>query len=376
MGQIDLENIKVRYGAFEAIHDLSLMFEHGKLTCVLGPSGAGKTSTLKAIAGFLSPSRGTIRIDGQDMTKVASQNRHLAMTFEGYNLYPHFTVFENLAFPLRSPKRRGEYDEARVRERVTTIAKMLEIDPLLDRYPKEISGGQKQRVGLGRMLVRENPAAYLMDEPIAHLDAKLRHQMIGEIKRIHTELQSTIVYATPDAEEALALADQVVFLNEGRIVQIGNPENLITQPENMFVAEFIGDPAMNFFQGILVQEDNVIRFNGEAVRMLLDKALVGPLLGRYRLDRDSKVNLGIRPQYCSYSFQEPSSNYIEGQMRVCILEPRGDSVVVTLEHKKRFYLLKMKEIDPALQIDKEVWMTADPGHFHLFDELGQNLIRK
>lgn len=373
MGTIKINSIRVHYGAHEAVKDLTFSCNDGELTCIFGPSGAGKTSTLKAIAGVVSLVSGNVHIDGNDVAGLPPQKRNLAMTFEGYNLYPHFTVYENFAFPLRSPLRRHDYDEKAMDKRIRDIAGLLEIDFLLDRYPREISGGQKQRVALGRMLVREKPAAYLLDEPIAHLDAKLRYQMVGELKRIHTELKATMVYATPDAEEAIALADVIVFIHNGEIIQIGAPEELILVPATMFVAEFIGEPKINFFSCV-VSGGNL--FEGETLKIHLDSASFKQLKEKYNFKTGQRVNLGIRPQYCSFTTKRPDKNYVDPEMEVNVIEPRGDSVILTLWAGKETYHIKQKELEGELKMYSKVWMSLDPLNIHIFDENGRNLLRK
>jgi multiple sugar transport system ATP-binding protein len=257
--------------------------------------------------------------------------------------------------------------------RIHSIAKLLEIDFLLDRYPREISGGQKQRVALGRMLVRENPAAYLLDEPIAHLDAKLRHQMVGELKRIHSELKTTMVYATPDAEEAVALADTIIFIHEGKILQIGNPEELILEPATMFVAEFIGEPKINFFS-CTVKDGNM--FEGKNQKINLDSNSFRKLEEKYRFKSGQRVTIGIRPQYCSFTSKKPDKNYVDPEMNVNVIEPRGDSVIITLWAGEESYHIKQKELEGTLKMYSKVWMLLEPANIHVFDENGNNLLRQ
>jgi multiple sugar transport system ATP-binding protein len=372
MSTIEIRDIRVHYGAHEAVKDLSFTCRDGAFTCILGPSGAGKTSTLKAVAGIVNLISGSIVIDGNNMEGQPPQKRNIAMTFEGYNLYPHYTVYENFAFPLHSPLRKGDYDEKAIDGRIRSIAKLLEIDFLLDRYPKEISGGQKQRVALGRMLVREKPAAYLLDEPIAHLDAKLRHQMVGELKRIHMELKATMLYATPDAEEAIALADVIIFISEGQFIQIGTPEELILKPKTMFVAEFVGEPKINFFS-CTVKGEGV--FEGETQKVTIDPEGFKLLKEKYSFSTGQRVNIGIRPQYCGFAAEKPKTNFIGPEMNVNVIEPRGDSVIVTLWAGKENYHLKQKELVEGLAMDTKVYMTIQPSHIHIFDENGFNLIR-
>ncbi len=246
MADVVTQSLTKRFGKTVAVDQLSFACQDGELFVLLGPSGAGKTTTLNLIAGLVEPTSGKIFIGGRDAATLEPGDRDVAMAFESYALYPHFSVYENLAFPLRSPRTAGRYTPKALDERVRAIAGMLEIDELLGRMPTQLSGGQKQRVALGRALVRE-PAVFLLDEPIAHLDAKLRNRMHAELRRIQKQLGTTTIYATPDYAEAMAMADRLAVAHEGRAVQVGPPLEVYFNPANEFVARFMGDPPMNFF---------------------------------------------------------------------------------------------------------------------------------
>jgi|GEM_PF-5909751 len=231
---LEVRNLKKYFKKVKAVDDISFSCGEGELLVILGPSGAGKTTTLKMIAGIVEPTDGEIYLKGELLNPIEPQKRNISMVFEEYALYPHLTVFKNIASPLRIRK----MSEEEIKKRVTMIAEMVGIHEHLHKYPSQVSGGQKQRTALARCLVREADL-YLLDEPIAHLDAKLRHRMRGEFKRIHKELGKTMVYVTHDFREALALADRIIVLNKGKIEQIGTPEEVFEKPVNTFVATLL-----------------------------------------------------------------------------------------------------------------------------------------
>ena len=290
MSEIRLENISKRFGDTQALQDVSFDCADGELHCLLGPSGAGKTTTLNTIAGIEKPDRGEIYVDNQPITQLFPQERNVAIAFESYALYPHMSVYDNLAFPLRAPIRAKQYPRETLDARVKGVAQMLNISELLARYPRQLSGGQRQRVALGRALVR-TPKVYLLDEPIAHLDAKLRHRMRGELKKIQTELGTTTIYSTPDQLEALSIADRITVINQGRIEQIGTPDDIYFRPANLFVAHFAGDPPMNILDAELDGQSVVVACSEpfripvppEHTNLLTTKASKG------------KLKVGIRP---------------------------------------------------------------------------------
>lgn len=241
MSQVELRGIVKRFGGNVVIPRLDLAIPAGKLTVLLGPSGCGKSTLLRIIAGLESPDEGAVWIDGRDATAHEPRDRNIAMVFQNYALYPHLTVRENLAFPLKVAKvARGEIDR-----RVAATAELLEITPLLDRLPRTLSGGERQRTAVGRAIIRD-PRLFLFDEPLSNLDFQLRNQMRGELRALQQRLGKTAIYVTHDQTEAMTMADQLVVLSKGEIMQIGTPEEVFDRPANQFVAGFIGSPPMNF----------------------------------------------------------------------------------------------------------------------------------
>lgn len=290
MSEIRLENISKRFGDTQALADVNFDCADGELYCLLGPSGAGKSTTLNMIAGIEMPDQGEIYVDGQRITRLAPQDRNIAIAFESYALYPHLSVYDNLAFPLRAPGRIKEYTKETLDARVREVAQMLNIAELLARYPRQLSGGQRQRVALGRALVRK-PKVYLLDEPIAHLDAKLRHRMRGELKKIQTELGVTTIYSTPDQLEALSMADRIAVLNQGHIEQIGTPDEIYFRPANLYVAHFVGDPPMNILDAEFDGQAVVVACS-EPFRIPIPPEHIGLLAAK---TKQGKLRLGVRP---------------------------------------------------------------------------------
>jgi multiple sugar transport system ATP-binding protein len=238
---IEFRNVTKTFGGAQVVDDLSLEVRDGEFIVLLGPSGCGKTTTLRMLAGLESVTSGDIFIDGERINDVPTQHRDLAMVFQSYALYPHMTIADNIGYPLRVRK----LDKAERTTRVQRVAEMLEIESLLERKPRQLSGGERQRVALARAIVRE-PRAYLMDEPLSNLDARLRVQMRGELKRLQHELGTTTIYVTHDQAEAMTLASRVAVMKKGRLQQFDTPLNIYNAPANRFVAEFVGSPSMNF----------------------------------------------------------------------------------------------------------------------------------
>lgn len=290
MATLRLEHLVKDYGDLRAIDDLSLEVADGEFIVILGPSGAGKTTTLKMIAGAETPTNGLIYIGDRLVNAIEPHKRNVAMAFESYALYPHMTVAENLANPLKAPGR--TMSAAEVKAQVTNVAEMLNIEALLDRLPQHLSNGQKQRVALGRALVR-NPEILLLDEPISHLDAKLRHRMRTEFKALEAEIHTTTLYVTHDYLEALSLGDRLVVLNEGVIQQTGMPDDVFLNPSNMFVAKLLGHPQINLVD-CTVRRDNgalqLVSLDG-MIRIDVPDHLRQPIES---LNRDRLV-FGIRP---------------------------------------------------------------------------------
>ena len=241
---IEFRNVTKHFGGTSVVDDLSLEIRDGEFVVLLGPSGCGKTTTLRMLAGLENATSGDIFIDGERVNDVPTQHRDVAMVFQSYALYPHMTIAENIGYPLRVRK----IEKSERAARVNRVAAMLEIESLLERKPRQLSGGERQRVALARAIVRE-PRAYLMDEPLSNLDARLRVQMRGELKRLQHQLGTTTIYVTHDQAEAMTLASRVAVMRKGRLQQFDTPMNIYNYPANRFVAEFVGSPSMNFVEG-------------------------------------------------------------------------------------------------------------------------------
>ena len=324
MEKLELKNVYKHYvqGTVEAVKDLSLSLRNGELLAILGPSGCGKSSTLRMIAGIEDITKGEIYLDGEIINWLSAKERNIALAFETYALYPHLSLFENIAFPLRI---RGRKDQE-VRKEVKKIADMLEITNVLGKLPSEVSGGHQQRTSLARALIR--PASlYLLDEPLSHLDTQQRTEFRVQIKRIQKTQNLTMLFVTHDQLEALALADRIAVLNLGVLQQIGTPEEIYEYPENLFVADFVGEPPMNFIKATLVREKN------DYMAKLYNQKLKIPENYKDAIEKFYKgdvieIMLGIRPIYIYIS--EP----VEGQTvsgEVYVFEDIGESGILTVQ---------------------------------------------
>jgi len=309
MASVTLENVRKKYGTVQALRGISFECVENEFLVILGPSGAGKTSTLKMIAGLEPVTEGEICLDGKPVSAIPPEERGIAMVFETYALYPHMSVFENLAFPLKS--KQSHLSKEEITKRVRETAETLQIGCLLNRKPAELSGGQKQRVSLGRALIRKT-GLLLMDEPISHLDAKLRHRMRRELKKYHRTFESTVVYVTHDYLEALALADRIVVLNEGRIHQIGAPGDVYHKPADTFVAALFGQPRINLVP--IVARDISggglrLDFEGEAAGWTVSDAF------KKKAGGAGAVTIGVRPQHLRLA-KGDSADGIAGEVYV------------------------------------------------------------
>ena len=290
MASLSLTNVcKVYPNGFEAVKDFSLEVEDQEFIIFVGPSGCGKSTTLRMIAGLEEISSGELKIDGRVVNDVEPKDRDIAMVFQNYALYPHMTVFDNMAFGLKL--RKVPKDE--IKKKVEEAAKILDLEKLLDRKPKALSGGQRQRVAMGRAIVR-NPKVFLMDEPLSNLDAKLRVQMRSEIASLHNRLKATIIYVTHDQTEAMTLGTRIVVLKDGVIMQVDSPQKLYNEPNNLFVAGFIGSPQMNFIDAVCKVEGVRVTLNFEKTSVVLPPAKAKKLIdGGYN---GKTVVMGIRPE--------------------------------------------------------------------------------
>ena len=321
MAKVLLEHIIKQFGAVTAVNDVTLDVPDKQFTVLVGPSGCGKTTCLRLIAGLEEATSGNIYIGERIVNDVAPKDRDIAMVFQNYALYPHMTVYDNMAFGLRLRK----YARPEIDRRVKEAAEMLGIQTLLDRKPKQLSGGQRQRVALGRAIVRE-PQVFLMDEPLSNLDAKLRVQTRAEIKKLHARLQTTTVYVTHDQVEAMTMGDRIVVMKDGVVQQVDSPMSLYEKPANLFVAGFIGSPAMNFLETKLARQDGKLLVDGGVFR-----AEVPPELTSSLAEWAGKpVIFGIRPEDISDRALSSGGNGAVLRAQVDVHEPLGSDVILYL----------------------------------------------
>ena len=357
--EIKVPSLSKKFGSEYAVKDLEFNIQRGELFALLGPSGAGKTTTLNLIAGIEQPDSGDVLADGLSIKKMKSQEREFAMVFESYALYPHFTVAENMSFPLKAPSRKGQHTEEEIKAIVHDTARILEIEELLHRYPKELSGGQKQRVGLGRALVRR-PKCFLMDEPIAHLDAKLRHHMRGELKKLQKRLGVTTLLATPDYNEVVAMADRAAVLSHGKIEQIGSPLELFKKPSNEIVANAIGDPPINIIRSRIIEESDSIYLRGEGFSIKATGSLKERIL---RCGSHDAIELGIRPGDIIVE-NEVAKGILEAE--VYVFEPLGGEAIATFSVRGKRVKVTCSA-DRRLKIGQKVGLSFSLDNIHLFN---------
>ncbi len=357
MTQIELRGVQKWFGTVQVIKNLDLAIADNEFIVLLGQSGCGKTTTLRAVAGLETIDEGDILIDGRPVQHIKAAARDIAMVFQSFSLYPHMSVYENIAFPLRATRmKRGDVDRA-----VRDIAKVLRIDELLDKRPSALSGGDMQRVAIGRALVRR-PKAMLMDEPIGALDAKLREEMRGEIKRLHVKEGSTTIYVTHDQIEAMSLADRIVIMHGGVLQQVGTPDEVYHQPANLFVAQFVGSPVMNVAEATVSSENDRVRLRvrGAADGFPFPAGLMGQLNGHAAGDG---VALGIRPEGVLVR-HEPAEGYMAVEAQ--IIEPLGSFDIVDLKVGEEVLRARTKSgyvSGPGAR----VYARLDPSQAHFFD---------
>ena len=367
MADVALENVtKVFPGGTVAVQDFTLTIENQEFIVLVGPSGCGKSTTLRMVAGLEEATSGTIRIGDRVVNDVPPKDRDIAMVFQNYALYPHMTVYKNMAFGLKLRR----FPKAEIDSRVKEAAKILGIEALLERKPKALSGGQRQRVAVGRAIVRQ-PQAFLFDEPLSNLDAKLRVEMRAELKRLHHRLQTTVIYVTHDQAEAMTLGDRVVVMNDGRIQQVAPPLTVYDYPVNRFVAGFLGTPAMNFMGGRLAADGDRLVFEVDSVRI----ALPVEVAARVKSYVGKRVTLGVRPEDISASsdgkFAGPG-NVVPTTVRV--VEPLGDEQIVHLAGPRDVPIVC--KLDSHVKVDVDSALTAhlDLRRIHLFDDqTGDNI---
>ncbi|MGC4019784.1 MAG: ABC transporter ATP-binding protein [Muricomes sp.] len=323
MAQIELENITKQFGDVKALNNVNLTVLDNEFFVLFGPAGAGKTTLLKTIAGAEFPEQGLVKIGGKIVNHVESKDRNVSMVFENYALYPNLSVYDNIASPMRS--KLYKKDEEYIKKAVGKVTEMMKINHLLDRKPSQLSNGQRQRVALGRCLVR-TPNVFLMDEPLAHLDAKLRHFMRGELKEMQTSINSTTIYVTHDYMEAMSLADRIAVLNHGEIIQIGTAQEMYYTPCDEFVARLFGEPEINILEGKMYTEADEIYFKVLNQDVLLYPA-VDTIEALRKAGTDS-IHIGMRGNDMQFAFEKPGDDWMEGT--VYANEPIGNKVIMTV----------------------------------------------
>lgn len=348
MARIELIGVRKDYGKTRALKGIDLVIEDKEFLVLFGPAGAGKTTMLKLIAGIEMPTQGYIKINGEIVNRVEAAQRNVAMVFENYALYPNMTVYDNIAFPLRSKLYRETEDV--IREKVLHVTKIMRIDQLLERLPSQISNGQKQRVALGRSLVR-NPNLYLMDEPLAHLDAKMRHFMRAELKEMQSVFNTTTLYVTHDYMEALSLGDRIAIIDEGTIVQIGTGKDIYNRPVDEFVARLVGEPEINILPAVLHRE------NGALYVRLLGAELPVPPAGQGAMLREydgNSVDFAIRAQHVRYCFEKPDGPCVRG--KVYSFEPIGNKAILIVDADGTQIRITAPNVLNA-EINTEIYLT-------------------
>ena len=365
MSSISLKNItKIYPNGFQAVKDFNLDIEDKEFIIFVGPSGCGKSTTLRMIAGLEEISGGELIIDGKLMNDVEPKDRDIAMVFQNYALYPHMTVYDNMAFGLKLRK----MPKAEIDQKVREAAKILDLESLLDRKPKALSGGQRQRVAMGRAIVR-NPKVFLMDEPLSNLDAKLRVDMRSELKRLHHDTGSTIIYVTHDQVEALTMSTKIALFREGELVQVDKPLALYDNPCNLYTADFIGNPSINFIQAAGTIDAGGLVAEGIMGRLIFPKEDMtdnAPTSGKYDLI------LGIRPEQISISRERTSPEQVEAHVYAGM--PAGSETLVAVRVGEK--LITVKELGSThYGGDEVVYLSFDPRKINVFDAKSENLIK-
>jgi multiple sugar transport system ATP-binding protein len=356
MASVSLRQVTKSFGALEVLQPLSLDIPHGEFVVLVGPSGCGKSTLLRMIAGLEDVSGGTIAIDGRIVNEIEPKDRDIAMVFQDYALYPHMTVFENMAFSMRY--RGVARDE--IRRRVEHAARILDIETLTARMPRQLSGGQRQRVAMGRAIVRD-PKVFLFDEPLSNLDAKLRVQMRVELKKLHERLAVTSIYVTHDQVEAMTLGDRVVVMKDGVVQQVGEPLELYNTPANRFVAGFIGSPAMNFADVTLSGSNGKLWAEAPGLKIGLPE----PLAGRFKGGNGAKATMGVRPEDLHIAGPaDPAELCFDVEVEV--IEQLGSEILLDTRAGNSTFVAS---VEPTLRtkMHDRLKLAINPNRLHLFD---------
>ncbi len=354
MASIDIQSVRKSYGEHAVLHGVDLEIKDGEFIVLVGPSGCGKSTLLRMIAGLEDITAGQVQISGKRVNELAPKDRDIAMVFQSYALYPHMSVADNMSYSMRLRKTPKE----KIASAIKSTAAKLGLDPLLERRPKALSGGQRQRVAMGRAIVRQ-PKAFLFDEPLSNLDARLREQMRAEIKKLHGELKATSIYVTHDQIEAMTLADRIVAMHGGVVQQVGSPLELYDRPANLFVAGFIGSPAMNFLDVTYLEQDGGPRLKLKDGTLI---ALPQPL----KLKDGANATLGIRPEHVHI---ENSAGLAAD---VDLVEPTGFGIILHLSlHGLPFKIFTLDR--DALHAQGSIQVSFPAQHLHLFDDEGNRV---
>ncbi|RKZ02343.1 MAG: sugar ABC transporter ATP-binding protein [Candidatus Hydrothermota bacterium] len=368
MARVDLVNVtKIFERGNIGVKDVTFTVEDGEFAVILGPSGCGKTTTLRLIAGLEEVTNGEIYIGGKLVNNVPPKDRDIAMVFQNYALYPHMSVFDNMAFGLKMRK----VPKPEIVKRVHEAAKILGIEHLLDRKPRELSGGQRQRVALGRAIVR-NPKVFLFDEPLSNLDAKMRVRMRAELAKLHKKLQATSIYVTHDQVEAMTLGDKIILMKDGEVQQIADPLSLYHSPVNKFVAGFIGSPPMNFFEGEIAEEKGELLFVSQDFRLRIPSDKAAKLQER---GAGVKVYLGLRPEYIypANLLKADEQDVERVRAKVDFTETLGNEILLYCKTENHSFISRIPPYNPPKE-GEELELVFDMKKCHIFDfETERNL---
>jgi len=357
MKTLKIEELSKNFGSTEVLRKINLEIDEGNFLVLLGPSGCGKSTLLNIIAGLETINEGSVYIDDYNVSKVEPKDRNIAMVFQSYALYPSMNVRENMIFGLKQAK----VSKEKIEEQLEKVSKFLQVDALLERKPSQLSGGQRQRVAIGRALVRE-PRIFLFDEPLSNLDAKLRVEMRREIKKLHQQLKTTVVYVTHDQTEAMSLGTKIAIMNHGVIQQNDTPENIYNKPSNTFVADFIGSPSMNLIKGKLSQDNDKIYFSTEGKNFNIP-------INNYNFDNTSQLNnkevcFGIRPEHIY--FKKSNENDFEITLRAELSEYIGHEQIMTFDCANQELLAKFPSTI-KIELNKETKLYFDLTQISIFD---------
>mgnify|MGYP000306509404 CR=1 FL=1 len=366
MVEVKLENLTKRFGKVVAVNKVNLTIRDGEFIVLLGPSGCGKTTTLRCIAGLEIPDEGKVFFGDKDVTLLPPKDRNVSMVFQSYAVWPHMSVFDNIAFPLKIKK----VPENEIKKKVRWAAELLKIEDLLERYPHQLSGGQRQRVAVARAIVVE-PAVLLMDEPLSNLDALLRVMMRSELKKLQRKIKVTTIYVTHDQVEAMTMADRIAVMNQGKIMQVGTPDEIYNKPANLFVAGFIGSPRMNFFDATVAEKEDKVSLETSDFSIILE-ANYRKLLADYF---NKTVTVGIRPEHIYVEKHMIPSGIkpfkIKG--KVDFIEPLGSDTILHVNTGSILMLVKVPGSYRA-QIGREIEVVLDLNQLHVFDKTSEKAL--